>query len=196
MNAGRARSILRSLSAILTARIVTILAIIIFLQSCISTYAQEIPNVNELFSPLQQTSIVSKDSAYVEDPYIAQQIRMARAFALGNGVKRDPVHAAQLLLKAANYGSPDAQTSLGYLYAKGEGVPRDEREAYRWFLRAASEGYAPAQYDLAYVFLNGVGVQRDAQHGAFWLIRAADQGFAPAQVNLALLYKEGSGVKV
>ena len=153
--------------------------------------AQELPLSASLHTDLKTERMFSRaEAGYVDD-----QIKLARAFQLGTGVGRDPAEAARWFLKAANFGSPMAQTEIGYLYMRGEGLSRDEQQAFKWFQRAAAADYAPAQYDLAYLLLSGQGTGRDFPAGATWLAQAAHQGFAPAQVNLAVLYSRGIGVE-
>ncbi|HZR27417.1 MAG TPA: tetratricopeptide repeat protein, partial [Terriglobales bacterium] len=117
-----------------------------------SQAADELPLSADLNSAnLNMERIFSRAQA----GYIQDQITLARAYQLGRGVKPDPAEAAQWFLKAANFGSPMAQTEIGYLYIRGEGVARDEQQALKWFQRAAVEDYAPAQYDLAYLLTSG-----------------------------------------
>ena len=57
----------------------------------------------------------------------------------GEGVKKDEVEAAKILLTAASRGNPIAQNRVAHLYARGEALPRDMAKAAAWnsFAKAA-----------------------------------------------------------
>ena len=106
----------------------------------------------------------------------------ARADALSAGANayahRDYVRAAPLLLVAAERGSPQAQTYLGYMYQYGLGVPQNYFAAAGWLSEAAQQGEPTAQFMLGLLFDKGFGVPQDWVQAEVWLILAAGQ--APA----------------
>ncbi len=68
------------------------------------------------------------------------QYFLARMYADGRGVEKNPATAAKWLRKAAEKGIPDAQYRLGGLYERGEGVPQDMEYAFSWYSVAAHIG--------------------------------------------------------
>jgi len=73
---------------------------------------------------------------------VATQVVTAEAvtFEHGEGVPRDPVHAAALYCEAARLGNPDAMYALGWMYANGRGVERNDVYADALFGIAAKNG--------------------------------------------------------
>lgn len=76
----------------------------------------------------------------VDKGYAHAQYGLARRELLGQGVPRDPNHAAQLLERAARQGHANAQATLGYMAARGYGMKQDLAQARMWFTLAASKG--------------------------------------------------------
>ena len=73
------------------------------------------------------------------------QYFLARMYATGQGVEKDPKTAAEWYRKAAEQGVADAQYRLGALYESGDGVPGDMEYAYGWYSVAAHLGNAKGQ---------------------------------------------------
>lgn len=71
-------------------------------------------------------------------------VAQARAFEHGEGVRKDPLAAAQLYCTAARDGDAEAQFSLGWMYANGRGVARDDAIANTMFTLAANSGHVQA----------------------------------------------------
>ncbi len=92
----------------------------------------------QTFLPLAETS----DHAYA-------QYFVARMYADGRGVDKNPEEAAKWFKKAAEKGVQDAQFRLGGLYERGEGVPQDLEYAYSWYAVSAHIGNAKASAALA-----------------------------------------------
>ena len=84
-----------------------------------------------------------------------QLVEQALAFEHGEGVPRDPEHAAGLYCDAVRLGNAEAMYNLGWMYANGLGVAKDEREAVRWYHLAAEQGWASAQFNLGVMYVNG-----------------------------------------
>lgn len=72
------------------------------------------------------------------------QYELATAYAVGNGVPRNPQAAAAWMEKAALQGFPSAVADLGILYLNGDGVPRNKVMACALLL-AAVRLAAPAE---------------------------------------------------
>jgi len=116
-------------------------------------------------------------------------------YAFGTGVKQDYKKAAELFLKAAMQGLPDAQYNLGALYDNGLGVPKDPVRAVIWYHSAAEQNHPSAELNLGLAYANGTGVAQDYAEAARWFRKAAEQGVVTAQYNLAALYANGRGVE-
>ncbi len=120
--------------------------------------------------------------------------RLGVLYALGQGVKQDYAHAAQLFQAAANGGVAEAQYNVAVMYSEGMGVPKDPAQSLKWYQKAAAQGNANAAFNLGVAYSNGTGVQQDIQEAARWFRRAASAGVVNAQFNLGLLYERGEGV--
>jgi hypothetical protein len=73
----------------------------------------------------------------------------AKALEHGDGVPRDPVHAAELYCRAARYGDAESQYSLAWMKTNARGIERNEAEAAHLFAAAAEQGYEQARNILA-----------------------------------------------
>jgi TPR repeat protein len=62
-----------------------------------------------------------------------QLVEQALAFEHGEGVPRDPEHAAELYCDAVRLGNAEAMYNLGWMYANGRGVARDDAYAATLF---------------------------------------------------------------
>ncbi len=76
----------------------------------------------------------------------ASLFEQALAYENGEGVRRDPLLAANLYCEAARQGDRDAQYNLGWMYANGRGVPRDDGRAVFLFQAAAEQGIEVARH--------------------------------------------------
>jgi TPR repeat protein len=139
---------------------------------------------------------------------LGAQLKLARLYAAGAGVKRDDAKAFVLYRQIANQRadispmSPvakyvaEAFVSLGEYYLRGipEGrVPRDPARAAGLFRHAASYfGSADAQYDLALLYLDGTGVDKNPGLAVNWLAMASKKQHAAAQARLGELLWRGS----
>lgn len=69
---------------------------------------------------------------------VEAMLRLADVHLPMNGAQSpESAEGVRWLQKAAQLGSPEAETWLGVLYARGQAVPRDYAEARTWFLRSA-----------------------------------------------------------
>ena len=66
-------------------------------------------------------------------------------------MKKDPVKAFALFLKAAEMGDDIAHRSLGYCYEKGKGVKKDLDKAELYYQLAVDMGVEEALEDLVRV---------------------------------------------
>ena len=72
-------------------------------------------------------------------------VEQALAFEHGEGVPRDPEHAAELYCDAVRLGSAEAMYNLGWMYANGRGVARDDAYAATLFEMAILKGHPGAE---------------------------------------------------
>ncbi len=99
------------------------------------------------FSPFSAEATVDVPSA--RDIVVLRN--EARAYEHGEGVPKDPKHAASLYCDGARYGDPEAQFSLGWMYANGRGIERSDEMAAYFFKLAAEKGHVQAQKMLRFV---------------------------------------------
>jgi TPR repeat protein len=67
----------------------------------------------------------------------------------GFGVQQNYAQAVAWFKKAAQQGSANAESNLGYMYSKGLGVALDAELAHAWLKKAASHGSDNAKSLLA-----------------------------------------------
>ena len=104
------------------------------------------------------------------------ELRLARAYMLGDGVAQDPQTAVEWYRKAAESGNAEAQNAIGIIYMSGEGVDRDKPAAVAWYRKAARQGYADAMFNLGTAYYNGDGVPIDDGNAFAWFTLAKEAG--------------------
>ena len=109
--------------------------------------------------------------------------------------KQQYQEAVQLFLKAAEYGSSDANGALGYCYYFGVGVNQDYEEAVFHYRQAAQKGIDYAQTGLGLCYLHGKGVEKDPKKAAQWFMQAAIQGDDNAEYFIGICYSLGYGIE-
>lgn len=85
------------------------------------------------------------------DTYAQDLASRALAREHGEGVTRDPLHAAELYCEAARLGHSEAMFALGWMYANGRGLPRSDPHAHALFLLAAERGNGDAERTLQFI---------------------------------------------
>ncbi len=104
----------------------------------------------------------------------------------------DPSEAYQLLNRAAEAGSPEAQFELAKLLEAGIGVEPDRDRALELFRAAADQDFADAINDLGFFYYQGsLGLPRDPQRALALFERAADLRHPQAMFNFAALIDDG-----
>jgi TPR repeat protein len=83
----------------------------------------------------------------------------------GTGTVKDETQGAQLLLKAAQRGSPIAQNRVAHILATGRGLPADPAQAIKWHLIAKKAGAGDPELD-AYAARQTASVRDTAQKAA------------------------------
>jgi TPR repeat protein len=114
-------------------------------------------------------------------------------YIYGRGVGRDPDEAVQLLRKAGEGGSAEAEQDLANLLFSGApGVAQDRKEAMRWMASAGSHGNTEAMRIVSYWRLSAPpGVDAQPIEGYRWLMRAALLDDPYAQEKLSQLFADG-----
>ena len=125
---------------------------------------------------------------------------MYYAYFHGIGVDADIDKALEYLTIIADYGYPDMQCELGFLYndcnSPKMGWRSSKREAAHWFKKAAVQGHVEAMYMLGTIYDSCSWGIRHYQKRAFvWFKRAAELGQDEAMCSLSGCYKIGRGTK-
>ena len=111
----------------------------------------------------------------------------------GRGVPRSADQAIQLLRRAAEKGSADAEADLAQLYLIGApGIPRNPAEGIRWLVVSGRHGNLESMYRAgsAYVRSSDTAI-RDPAEGYRWLMRASLIDYPRAQEDLAVVLADG-----
>jgi hypothetical protein len=112
--------------------------------------------------------------------------------ANGEGASLNYVLAASWILKAAEQGLPEAQSTLGWLFASGFGVEQSDAKSGEWYRKAAAGGLAKDQYMVASMYRWGRnGVEKDLATALSWYQKAAQQNHPGAQAALGRICMEG-----
>jgi uncharacterized protein len=105
---------------------------------------------------------------------------MGQAYRLGRGVLVDLAAAQTWLVRAAEKGHVDAQTTLGLLLFQNG----NQAEGLKWLKGAAEKGDARAMLVYGTALYNGDGVPQDPVLGYAYVSRSAAQGLEPARNTL------------
>jgi TPR repeat protein len=107
----------------------------------------------------------------------------------------DPKEAKNILQKAAERGSPQAQLTLGRDYLKGNGIERNIELGRSWIQKAAEQNYAGAQHFMGVLYWNGLGVERDYRKAFEWHLKAANQGHPESEDMVGFCYAYGTAIE-
>ena len=102
-----------------------------------------------LVAPVATATAASLEDLF--DTYAHHVASRALAYEHGEGVARNPLHAADLYCEAARLGHPDAMFALGWMYANGRGLPRSDQHASALFSLAAERGNGDAERTLQFI---------------------------------------------
>ncbi|MCB2135310.1 MAG: caspase family protein [Rhodobacteraceae bacterium] len=104
----------------------------------------------------------------------------------------EPSEAAQLLTRAADAGSAEAQFELAQLYEIGLGVEQNVEKALALFHSSAEQGFPDALNDLGFLYFQGeLGLTRDPERGLAYFEQAADLLQPQAMFNFAGMIDDG-----
>jgi TPR repeat protein len=103
--------------------------------------------------------------------------------------------AVPLLEQAAELGSAEAQSNLGYSYITGMGIETNAELAIKWFSKSADQGHNDALYFLMMIYGNGEGVEPDSEKAFYYALKCAENGDGTCMWNVANCYYDGTGVE-
>ena len=106
----------------------------------------------------------------------------------------DVNHGLQLVRRAAEMGSPEAQAQMGGLYEEGQGFRQDYAQAKYWYEKAAAGNNCAATTRLGLLYESGKGVNEDWVKAAQLYQRGASRGCVGGESHLGLCYQRGMGV--
>jgi len=101
----------------------------------------------------------------------------------GLGGQQDYAEAMRWFMLAANHGSAEAQSKVGFMHGNALGVELNFPESLRWFLMAAEQEYPAALSNLGFMFEHGKGVPVDSQKALSYYSKAAKKGDINARKN-------------
>lgn len=105
----------------------------------------------------------TSDSLDATQGNVDAQLRMAKRYENGDGVKKDFNKAFDLYRKAAEAGNADAQYNLGTCYYNGVGTEKDVETGMEWFNKAAAQGHGLAK-------TRQKAYQKEKRyHGSYWI---------------------------
>ena len=107
------------------------------------------------------------------------------------GLEKDVPRAIELWTKAAERGSIDAHSRLGYRYYNGEGVEEDKPRAIHHWQQAAMRGHAKSRHDLGEVEAESGNYELAVQH---YMI-SAKMGYEASLNAIKDMFKGGHATK-
>ena len=113
-------------------------------------------------------------------------LELARAYALGAGVRQDDEIALRYFQKAANLGDSYGTFMVGLHCYEGLGTRRNFKRAVDYFKRTLEMGDTRALYHLGICCSRGEGVRQDAAAAVGYWQRGAAMNDSPSCVALAM----------
>lgn len=121
------------------------------------------------------------------------ELRVAYAYDVGCGVKKNEVKANALYHAILEKGENDAAANnLGYNYLYGFGTKKSAALGFRYLSMAVQQGSRKALLHLGKCYLYGWGTEPDVQEALRLLQRSAKQGNGEAMETLGEIYGEGT----
>ena len=153
------------------------------------------PEIETVPSTLRDISIEEvKNKAEAGNP--EAMATYGAALATGAfGLKQSQNESIRWFKMAAEKGSVDGASGLGWAYFNGEGIEQDYKEAAKWFLIAAEKGNPVAQERMGYLYYEGKGVPQESGVAFGWYKKSAEQGNEGGICGVAMCYLFGKGVE-
>ncbi len=133
--------------------------------------------------------------AAAEKGLVAQQIELAAAYFIGDGVPQDVSMAAHWYEKAALSGDPEAENEIAFFYQTGMGVPLDPERAFHWYQLSSAAGYVKAKVNLGVMYFWGIGVKKNEELAVQFFHEACEKGDGTAAGYLGDMSWFGIGMK-
>ena len=145
-------------------------------------------------APSHTPQKISQLKARAEQGFVEQEVQLANACFMGDGVLQDFAEAAHWYERAAEAGHPGAQNQIGYFYHAGIGVPVDLERSVHWFQRASASGSVIGTVNLGVAYLEGIGIPKSGEMAVQLLSEAFYKGSGTAASFLGDMYYFGEGV--
>jgi uncharacterized protein len=123
----------------------------------------------------------------IEEVDLAAMRNLALLLRKGQGVKKNPKAAREMMLVAAEDGLVTAQADLGDMLLKGEAGKPDPAAAAPWLEQASQAGHPRAAFELGQLYEQGSGVKKDIERARKLYRQAADAGVKEAEEALKTL---------
>ena len=120
--------------------------------------------------------------------------RLARCYAKGKGVEKNPKKAFEWFKQSADKNNSNALCDLGVCYHYGYGVEKNYKRAVELYEKAAIDNQKGSLWRLGHCYEYGQGVEKDLEKAFEWYRKSAEQGTAEGQWRLAQCYRYARGV--
>lgn len=124
----------------------------------------------------------------------AVNIRLAGAYRLGKGVRRDLEVSTDYYRRAAQGGSIWGTRDLGLAYMWGRGIEQDKVKALEQLALAARHKLGPAILEVSHFYSSGVGTDIDQATAFAHAYKAAKTGDPESMLDLGMRLLAGAGV--
>lgn len=157
-----------------------------------SSPAAQADAIDDVFDPELRAKL-----ALAEQGDAQAQFAMARAYAKGQGVRKDSARALRWYRLSAAQGDAFMLFHLGSQLWEGLEVPKDESEARWYWTLAAEQGFPPAQAALGTVLsIGSQDIVIDKVQAYVWLSLASAQGDEAAAQRLGKLKKQLNSAQI
>lgn len=123
----------------------------------------------------------------IDDEDVAAMRNEGIMLRKGQGVKKNPQAAEEMLGRAAEAGLPTAQYDLAEMLLNGEAGPPDPKAALPWLQMAAAAHHPIAEYRLGVFYEEGTLVPKNLDTARALYAEAAASGVPDAKERLAKL---------
>lgn len=139
---------------------------------------------------LGNTDLLKQHEKLAKNGNVFSALMLADAYTHGDGVKKDPVKAREMMKYASDANSTDGQ--LKYALACMNG--KDYATAAKVFEKLAAKNHPTGIYYTGYLLFKGMGVTQNKSRGLQFLAKAASMNNPNAQYYLGKAYYEGDGI--
>lgn len=152
---------------------------------------------SQALHPSQSAADALKRTA--QEGNVANQLKLAVKYSIGEGVVKDQAEASRWYLQAAEAGDVRAMYEMSLRHRHGYGVAKNIANANVWRQRAATGGHPEAAYEMAHTYgtvdrrgavisnEKAGDVGENPKQLVTWLTRASEFGSAVAKHELSLV---------